>query len=249
MKKYLFIILLGIICTACEYDNYDPPSLTFTGNLMYNSNNFLFDGNAGTPVLRFYQSGFGLADAGTVAQIDQNGHFSQLFFPGDYKLTLQNTLFPFEFKDFTSKGSGKGYDTINITMNSSIVRSFDLIPYYTISDLNAVVSGTDIIATFNATAVVDAALKNPTPTAIKARLYVSTTALVNSTIRATAVNSSISFNSGTNQVTVTIPVATFRNSVVNNTKTYGWYRVALELQGIPNYYLWSDIKKLEGIPL
>jgi hypothetical protein len=249
MKKYIFIILLGIICNACEYDNYDPPTLTFTGNLMYNNSNFLYDGNAGRPVLRFYQSGFGLSDAGTVARIDQNGHFSQLFFSGDYKLTLQNTMFPFEFKDFTSKGSGKGYDTISIKLNTSIERNFDLIPYYTISDLNAVVSGTDIVATFNATTVVNAALKNPTPTAIKARLYVSTTPLVTSVIVANAVNSSISFNSGTNQVTVTMPVSKYRTSVVNNTKTYGWYRVALELQNIPNYYLFSDIKKLDGIPL
>ena len=45
MKKIIILLLATILLTACEYDNYDAPSVTFSGQLLYNDKPFLCDGN------------------------------------------------------------------------------------------------------------------------------------------------------------------------------------------------------------
>lgn len=247
MKNIIYIILLGLIFTSCEFDNYDPPSAFFRGNLTYNSTTFLYDGNPAVPVLRLFQEGFGKEDPGQVARINEEGYFSHLLFPGDYKLTLENTAYPFEFDDFSSLGIGLGYDTIAIKLTGSMDRDFEITPYFTLSNVNAVVSGADIVATFDVTAV--ASVVNPTPNVTRARIYLNTTPMVNSRTRANEVTDVTPFNTGTQQLSVSLPALRYRDRYVNNFKEYGWYRVAVELEGIPNYYLFSESIRLDGIPL
>ncbi|MBW1726693.1 MAG: DUF3823 domain-containing protein [Deltaproteobacteria bacterium] len=249
MKKMIGIILLGIILTACEYDNYNPPECFFQGYLTYNGEPFLYDGSPSVPVLRLYQEGFGLEDGGQVARINEEGFFSHLLFAGDYKLTLQNVLYPFEFDDFSSLGTGLGYDTLAINITGDMERNFEITPYFTLSNVSAVVSGNDIVATFNVTAVDDPSLENPTPNVIRARIYLNVTPLVNSNTLANRAVDVAPFNTGTQQLSVSLPAISYRERYTNNFKTYGWVRVAVELEGIPNYYLFSEIIYLDGIPL
>lgn len=249
MKNIVYILLLGILLTSCEYDNWDEPESFFTGNLTYNGAPFLYDGNPGAAMLRLYQDGFGKPDPGQVARINENGYFSQLFFSGEYKLTLENTPYPFVLDDFQSLGVGLGYDTMTVDLNTSLNMDFELTPYYTLSNVNAEIVGTDIVATFDVTALEDGTFDS-IPNVSRARFYLNTTPIVTG---ATGVQRSSKlatpFNSGTQQVSVSIAVSKYRKMYVNNFKTYGWYRVALELEGIPNYFLFSEIIKLEGIPL
>ena len=59
MKKIIILLLATILFTACEYDNYDAPSVTFSGQLLYNDKPFLCDGNDARDIFLFFQEGFG----------------------------------------------------------------------------------------------------------------------------------------------------------------------------------------------
>jgi hypothetical protein len=248
MIKYIFYLLLTcLFFCSCEYDNYNPPSLSFEGHFTHNNDSFYYDGNVNNPVLKLYQEGFGLKDYGTVLRVSQHGTFNQLFFAGQYKLTLNNVQYPFEFKDFKSLGVGLGYDSIAYNITKNINQDFEIIPYYTISNVNASIAGNDIVAAFDVNTVTSG-LQKATPKVIKAWLYLSTTGLVNSATKCNSVVSIIPFNSGTQHLTATISKNAYRSVYLHNSKTYGWYRVAIELEGIPNYYLFSDTKRIDGIP-
>ena len=58
MKKIIILLLATILFTACEYDNYDAPSVTFSGQLLYNDKPFLCDGNDARDIFLFFQEGF-----------------------------------------------------------------------------------------------------------------------------------------------------------------------------------------------
>lgn len=99
------LVVLGLSVTSCEYDNYDAPSYVFSGQLKCDGENFPFDTNRG--LLRVFQRGYGKVDGGgTGIRIDEQGHFQQLFFDAEYKLTLVNKSMPFELPDFEPLGPG-----------------------------------------------------------------------------------------------------------------------------------------------
>ncbi|MEA4851639.1 MAG: DUF3823 domain-containing protein [Paludibacter sp.] len=250
MKKLIFfnIILFAVVFTSCEYDNYDAPSITFKGSLVYNGNNYLFDGNPSVGVITLIQKGFGKIDVGTNVRIDENGAFSQLIFPGDYWLTLANNQYPFEFKDFHSLGTGLGYDTIQMNIKKDIVKNIEVTPYFEIKDFNVSVDNGNIIANFKVKKVTGTV--NATPKVIRTRCFVSTSSIVNS---ATTLSKSV-IKSITDSATVSIPVSistgstSYRQIYINNYRDYAFCRVALELNGIPNYYIFSETLKVEGLP-
>ena len=112
MKKLIYILTcLILICnSSCEYDNYDGPSITFSGQLVYNDAPFMYDGSPSKGLFTFYQTGFGKVDVGTNMFTREDGTYQQLLFPGEYKLTLVNKKLPFEIEEFPAKTIG--YDSI-----------------------------------------------------------------------------------------------------------------------------------------
>lgn len=64
MKKIIILLLAIMVFTACEYDNYDEPSVAFSGQLLYNDKPFNYDGNDARDIFLFFQEGFGKVDWG-----------------------------------------------------------------------------------------------------------------------------------------------------------------------------------------
>ena len=93
MKKIIILLLATILLTACEYDNYDAPSVTFSGQLLYNDKPFLCDGNDARDIFLFFQEGFGKVDWGTKMHTLADGSYQQLLHSGEYKLTLGNVKY------------------------------------------------------------------------------------------------------------------------------------------------------------
>lgn len=250
MKQIVFfsIILFTVILSSCEYDNYDAPNLTIKGNIVYNGNKYVFDGNPSFGVITLVQKGFGKIDAGTNVRIDENGAFTQLIFPGDYWLTLANNSYPFEFKEFKSKGVGLGYDSIPMTINSDVVKDIEVTPYFQISNFALSVSSGKIVANFKVKKTLGTI--NVAPKVIRARCFLSTSSLVNS---ATTFSSQV-IKSITDSANVVIPMSistgtpSYRSMYVNNFRDYAYCRVALELNNTPNYYIFSETLKIEGLP-
>lgn len=246
--KIITITLLSVLLIACEYDNYDAPNVTFKGNLIYNGQNYLFDGNPNLRVITLIQKGFGKTDIGTNVRIDENGGFSQLLFPGDYWLTLANNTYPFEFKEFKSLGVGLGYDTIPMRITSNVAKHIEVIPYYEITNFSIDIESGNIVARFKVKKVEGTVAE--APKIIRARCFVSTSSLVNS---ATTLSKSV-IRTINPETEVVIPVSissgssSYRQMYVNNFRSYAYCRVAIELKDIPNYYIFSETMKIENLP-
>lgn len=230
---------------SCEHDNYAPPQLSYSGQLMYKGEPFLSDGNPGLGILKVVQSGYGKVDQGVGFRVAADGSFHQSLYAGDYGLTLENRPYPFEFDDFQSAGIGEGYDTIFFSLNDNVVKNFNVTPYWEISEVQASNEGLDVVANFTVTKV--EGTESPAPPIIKARVYLSTSVIVNS---ATTVVGEVEVNvTEDGVISVPVSVLSYRNSYKNNFRDFAFYRVALELGGIPDYYLFSGVKKVEDIPL
>lgn len=252
MKKIQLIVvsLLALSFTACEYDNYEPPAIRVSGQLTSNGANFLYDGAGSRSLLKLIQKGYGKDDPGTPLYINQDGSFTQLVFPGEYWLTLDNNPYPFELPDFPSLGGGMGYDSIHMNITSDVLRNFEVIPYYFISDFSATVERKNIVLTATVTKNPAVSQQNiPEPSFVRG--FIGTNTLVNSGSRCTK-QSRARLTNGTGTVSVSIPISgsaiSYRGAYTYNTRDYAYCRIALELDGIPNYYLFSETIKLEGIP-
>lgn len=244
----LFAIISMLTLTSCEYDNYKAPDCEFKGQLMCDGKPFLADGNR--ILFKFFQTGFGKVDGGMNMHLMNDGSFRQMLFPDqDYKLTLINKPLPYELPDFPSKGPGLGYDTLRYHMNGNVMQNFEVLPYYKISNLSAQLSedGKNIVATFDVTKMTNTVKEAPN---IKsAKIYLGTSVIVdsgNACMRSAAVK-----NQSAITLSVSIPLSMYRDKkyYINNFRTYAYYRVAIELVGVPDYFLFSETQKIEGLPV
>ncbi|WP_300704886.1 DUF3823 domain-containing protein [Bacteroides sp.] len=247
MKKIILLslVLVSFLFASCEYDNYDAPSVTISGNLTYNGKKLPFDGNSGRSLLKVVQTGYGKVDSGTAIQVDTDGKFTQLLFPGEYWLTPYNNQYPFEFEQFTNLGSGLGYDSIHIELKKNLEMDIEVIPYYEVRDYTASLQGTDMLMKFKVVKSTDT--KKAAPAIKKVRLYVSTSSIV-STYTTCNVVKDVNVTTDA-ELEISMPIASYQNGYVNNFRDYAFCRVAIELENIPNYYLFSEVKKLEGLPM
>jgi hypothetical protein len=220
----------------------------FTGKLTCNGQSFLYDGNPAYNVLKLYQKGFGKVDNGTNVRIDEEGNFSQLLFAGDYWLTLNNTPYPFEFEEFHSRGVGLGYDSLYLNIQSNMVKNFEVKPYFIINDFSVTVEGENIV--FRCRVAKNENLQSTPPRVIFGRAFLSPTSKVNSATVCTKSKRAVITDSG--DIEIPIPVSgnapSYRSSYANNYRDYAFCRIAIELDGIQQYFLFSETRKLEGIP-
>lgn len=244
MKKLFLYTLLLVSFTlfGCEYDNYEAPSVTFSGRLLYNGNPFPYDGNSGRGLFSFYQWGFGKVDPGTSMYTREDGSYQQLLFPGEYKLTLVNKSLPFEVEEFPARTVG--YDSIYYDLHENTKADFHVTPYYEISGLKAELDGIDIKASFHVKRV--EGTRKPAPRVVKARIYLGINRLVNSMCPVVAETPVDISEEG--DVTVSISAINYRTGYQDNFRNYAFYRVALELENVPDYYLFSEIQRIDGIP-
>lgn len=246
MKRILYFIAIisSVILSSCEYDNIEGPSVYFKGRLVYEDNPFQFDGNPDRGLLKVYQKGFGKVDPGYNITVDENGNFQQLLFNQEYWLSPNNNLYPFEFKDFKSKGTGLGYDSIYFNIKSTVNKDLEIIPYYILTNYTATLHDGNIVMKFDVSPTAKTA--SVAPPIIKARAYIGTAIKINSKTTCN-VSQNITFaNSGS--VEISIPLERYRKEYTNNFRDYAFCRVAIELENVPNYYLFSETKKLEGLP-
>jgi len=120
-SKILSIAVLAslVILAGCEFDNYDEPQSTLTGNVTYNGANV--GGRSGATQLELWQYGFALRRKIPV-QIAQDGTFRAVVFDGDYKLVRLAGA------PWTNQT-----DTISVTVTGSTTIDVPVTPYFTIT--------------------------------------------------------------------------------------------------------------------
>lgn len=144
MKKLLYIFAAFVLAlSACEYDNYDPPTSELTGRLVYEGEPVGVRHNV--DVMQLYEPGW-QNFAPMEVHVSQDGTFSSLLFDGDYKLVL-------------IRGNGPWVDqpdTIDIQVRGSQTLDVAVEPFFMIRDeMMVLVNGNTLTANFNLDQIVE----------------------------------------------------------------------------------------------
>jgi hypothetical protein len=153
--KFQYIILLALFAAyGCKKDNYDAPSVSLKGRLLYNGEAVNVEYNR-VP-FELYQPGFGKTGA-ISGTFGQDGSYSTLLFAGDYKFTISANQGPFRWKELSA---GKR-DTLAVKVSGNQTLDIDVTPYYMIRNAAFTASAGKLKATFNIEKVInDANAKN-----------------------------------------------------------------------------------------
>ena len=120
-SKILSIAVLSslVILAGCEFDNYDEPQSTLTGNVTYNGSNVGV--RSGATQLELWQYGYALRQKIPV-HISQDGTFSTRLFDGNYKLVR-----------LAGAPWSNQTDSISVTVSGSTTVDVPVTPYYVIT--------------------------------------------------------------------------------------------------------------------
>lgn len=145
--KYLVIALLSVMMfTACGLDNYDAPQSELHGRITYNGQTLGLRGTGEAVQLQLYQDGYELRDHIPV-YVGQDGTFSAKLFDGEYKLVTRNQNGPWV----------NSRDTTVIKVNGTTTVDIQVTPYFTISDANITLNGSQLNGTFTVNQIVETA--------------------------------------------------------------------------------------------
>lgn len=154
---FVFFALCAVV-VSCEKDNYEAPTSTLNGRIVY-------QGEAiGVETFQvpyeLYQFGFGkVGPIGASSNPNfnasnffaQDGSFSAILFDGEYKLIIPNGQGPFIWKK-TPTGAP---DSVAITLRGSQTVDLEVMPYYMVRTPQFTAVGTDsITATFKAEKII-----------------------------------------------------------------------------------------------
>lgn len=142
--KFQYIILLLALFAAygCKKDNYDAPSVSLKGRLIYNGEPVNVEYNR-VP-FELYQPGFGKTGAIDGA-FGQDGSYSTLLFAGDYKFTISANQGPFRWKELSA---GKR-DTLAVKISGDQTLDIEVTPYYMVRNAVITAASGKVNATFN----------------------------------------------------------------------------------------------------
>ncbi|MDR1886966.1 MAG: DUF3823 domain-containing protein [Prevotellaceae bacterium] len=141
IKMHLFVIL-AVLATSCTKDNYDKPESHFTGKVVYNGQALGVRGSNGAVYLQFWQDGYELKTSFNV-YVTQDGSYSAILFDGVYKLVTVSNNGPWV----------SSQDTVVITVNGNTQKDYEVVPYYTLGNINYSVNGNTLTASFDITGV------------------------------------------------------------------------------------------------
>lgn len=137
MFKFIYVIAAFIfILSACEYDNYEPPTSKLTGRIIYE------DTPVGVrhdvDVLQLYEPGWD--NLGPInVHVNQDGTFSSALFDGDYKLVLVPGNGPWANQQ----------DSIDVQVRGSATIDVPVEPFFWIENETFNVEGTTLSASFD----------------------------------------------------------------------------------------------------
>ncbi|SHE31592.1 DUF3823 domain-containing protein [Dysgonomonas macrotermitis] len=142
MKKISFIGMLFslIMFTACEKDNYDAPSSTLTGAIMYQGDTLHLKNSEVT--LRLYEPGWATSSTTyTTVYVDQYGKFSASLFGGKTYKLIRSSVGAWDLPTAS--------DTITFVANGNVTQNIEVSPYFLIKNTTMQVSNNVVTASFN----------------------------------------------------------------------------------------------------
>ncbi|RYF44977.1 MAG: DUF3823 domain-containing protein [Chitinophagaceae bacterium] len=228
MKKILFYTLAVTMfggLASCKKDNYDAPSSTLTGRLMYQ----------GTPVevehnqvsFDLFEYGFGsLGPIGGTFQ--QDGSYSHLLFDGDYKMVIRPEQGP-----FVINAAGK-VDSISIQLRGNQELNIEVVPYYMIRNAQITGNATTANATFNLDKIISGTDERAIDRVV---FFINKTTFVsaNDQIASTTIQGA-DLTSMTG-ITMSVPIPS-----ITPTQNYVFGRVGVKIAGVEDWLLSSVVR-------
>lgn len=227
--QYIFLLAFVLGTAACKKDNYDAPSSTLKGRIVYNGEEIGLEYNQ-VP-LELYQPGFGKVGA-IAATFAQDGTYSTLLFNGNYKLIIPSGQGPFRWKE----NAAGGRDTLAVTVNGDQTLDLQATPYFMIRSAAYKVTGTSLAATFRADQIItDVNAK----TIERINLYINKTQFVSSAdnIASAEISGTAITNPAAISLTATIPT-------ISPTQNYVFARIGLKITGVEDM-IFSPVQKIQ----
>lgn len=225
---YIIILALALGAASCKKDNYDAPSTTLKGRLLYNAEEIGLEYNQ--VGFELYQPGFGKVGAIT-STYGQDGTYSTLLFDGNYKLIIPANQGPFRWRENTT-----GRDTLAVKVSGEQTLDLQVVPYYLVRNAAYTVSGANLTATFRVDKIItDLNAKNID----QVFLYVNKTQFVSGADN--IANVSLSAAAITNPASVSMTVAI--PSIVP-TQNYVFARIGVRIAGVEDM-IFSPLKKIQ----
>ncbi|RYY12210.1 MAG: DUF3823 domain-containing protein, partial [Chitinophagaceae bacterium] len=147
ISAYIIILLAISLVWSCKKDNYDAPSSTLSGRLVYQGAAIELEYDR-VP-FQLYQYGFG-----KIGSIDgtftPEGSYSALLFDGEYKFVVPIGQGPFKPKEIAA---GKP-DSLTITVSGDQALDIEVEPYYMIRNPQMTIAGGVVTGTFKAEKII-----------------------------------------------------------------------------------------------
>jgi hypothetical protein len=225
--NYILLVVISLIMLSCKKDNYDAPSSSLTGRLLYNGEAIQVEYNR-VP-FELYQYGFGKV-APINSTISPEGTFSHLLFDGEYKFVVRPGQGPFKWPETGGKA-----DTITIAVKGNTVRDVEVIPYYMIRVPKFTVAAGVVTGTFKIEQVITGAdAKNIEAAA----LFINKTFFVgnDNNIAKTQIGNATITDPGNVSINVTIPA-------IKPVQNYAFARIGVKTAGVEDW-IFSPVQKI-----
>lgn len=213
MNRLTYFLLVIICFSGCAVDNYDPPSTTFNGRLVFEGQPIQI--RQGISVLQLYQPGYENQNPIAV-NVKQDGSFSSTLFDGTYKLVRVAGNGPWE----------NNPDSITIDVHGPTTIDVPVTPFFSISDVSFEVNDGVLIAQCKIKKNVDSRQLE------KISLFVNKTNLVDHTIQLTAAPTS---TKNAAQVNEGETIILQQDLAGYNTEPYLFARIGIKAEGSPEY--------------
>lgn len=232
MKKlfnYIPILAALVILSSCKKDNFDGPSTSFKGRVVYQGESIHVEQDQ----VRFqlWETGWQLKAAFDVA-ITQEGGFSAVLFDGNYKL-----VFPKNDGPFMTPSAGDLKDTQVVTLKGNKELDIEVLPYYMVRNTKFTQAGGTITSTVKIDKIItDANAKDVESVS----LYINKTAFVgaNENLRIARKDSTV--NGATDLANVQLKVSIPTITPIQN---YVYARVGVKISGVEDR-IYSPIEKI-----
>lgn len=137
MKHIIYLLLIVNICftVGCTKDNYDAPTSSLSGQIVYEGKPVNVRGTGDAVVLQLYQHGYDFFNPITV-YVGQDGTFTATLFDGEYLLVTRDGNGPWV----------NSRDSMQVAVKGNTKIELKVTPYFMISNENISLSGSQLSA-------------------------------------------------------------------------------------------------------
>lgn len=226
---YIVLIALCAAAASCKKDNYEAPSSTLKGRIVYQGEAIGVERDQ-VPY-ELYQYGFG--KVGPIgASFAQDGSFSALLFDGDYKFIIPNGQGPFRWKQ-TATGAP---DSLPVTLRGTQTLDVDVTPFYMIRTPQITGGGGNVSATFKVEKIItDANAKDIE----RVSLYINKTQFVSGGDNIAITNLASADITDPNNINLSVKVP-----AIVPTQNYVFGRIGVKIAGVEDM-IFSPVQKVQ----